>query len=104
MDRLGTDEEAIKKALGYVRNPQDYKMLDQAFKDLEDNDDKESIEKWVTSELGNQNDLEKYYYSELRRIKLPHKIKIVKKRGKPVVPQGYDEKGNFIIKKGSNAK
>ena len=104
MDRLGTDEEAIKKALGYVRNPQDYKMLDQAFKDLEDNDDKESIEKWVTSELG-RDDLDKYYYSELRRIKLPHKIKLViRKRGKLVVPQGYDEKGNFIIKKGSNAK
>ena len=104
MDRLGTDEEAIKKALSYVRNPQDYKMLDQAFKDLEDNDDKESIEQWVTSELG-RDDLDKYYYSELRRIKLPHKLKLViRKRGKLVVPQGYDEKGNFIIKKGSNAK
>ena len=79
-------------------------MLDQAFKDLEDNDDKESIEDYAKSMLNNRGELEKYYYSELRRIKLPHKIKIVKKRGKPVVPQGYDEKGNFIIKKGSNAK
>ena len=101
---LNDDEEDFKKALGFVRNPQDYKMLDQAFKDLEDNDDKESIEDYAKSMLNNRGELEKYYYSELRRIKLPHKIKIVKKRGKPVVPQGYDEKGNFIIKKGSNAK
>jgi hypothetical protein len=100
---LNDDEKGFKNALSNVKTPQQYKKLDATFIELEDNDDKESIEDYAKS-MFNSKELEKYYYSELRRIKVPHKIKVFKVKGKVKVPKGYDDKGNFIIKKGSNAK
>ena len=100
---LNDDEKGFKNALSNVKTPQQYKKLDATFIELEDNDDKESIEDYAKS-MFNSKELEKYYYSELRRIKVPHKIKVFKVKGKVKVPKGYDDKGNFIIKKGSNAR
>ena len=81
---------------------------------LEDNDDKESIEEYAIGMLNGPRELETYYYSELRRIKVPHNIdkgdlrrleQMIGKRNydKGIAPF-YDEKGNFIMNKGTTAK
>ena len=44
------------------------------------------------------------FFGGLIYLKVPHKIKVFKVKGKVKVPKGYDDKGNFIIKKGSNAR
>ena len=111
---LNDDEKGFKAGFAKVKTLKDYKALDKAFMALEDNDDKESIEEYAIGMLNGPRELETYYYSELRRIKVPHNIdkgdlrrleQMIGKRNydKGIAPF-YDEKGNFIMNKGTTAK
>ena len=47
--------------------------MDEAFQNLDENDDEESIMDIAIDEMGTM-DLETYFYSELRRLGVPHKL------------------------------
>ena len=116
MDRFGTDEEAIQTTLSKIKTVKQYNNVNKLFQGLEDNDNKDSLEKWITSELGTK-DMNTYFWSELRRIKVPHTIGSGELRrlksflGGRVFDQKiapfYDDKGKFLPKgkpKASNAR
>ena len=107
MDGIGTDEDAIKTALSKIKTPGQYKNVNKLFQGLEDNEDKDSLEKWITGELNTQ-DMNKYFWSELRRIKVPHTIgsgelrRLKSFMGGRVFDEKiapfYDDKGKFLPK------
>ena len=107
MDGIGTDEDAIKTALSKISTVKQYNNVNKLFQELEDNDDKESLEKWITGELDTK-DMNTYYWSELRRIKVPHTIGSgelrrlksfmgTRKYDEEIAPF-YDKQGKFLPK------
>ena len=116
MDGLGTDEEGIQKALSKIKTVKQYNNVNKLFQGLEDNDDNDSLEKWITGELKTQ-DMNTYFWSELRRIKVPHiigsgELRRLKsfmggRKYDQAIAPFYDEKGKFLPKgkpKASNVK
>ncbi len=107
-----TDEKAVQKALQGIDTLEEYEAMDEAFRNLDDNDDEESIMEIAIDEMGTK-DLETYFYSELRRLGVPHKLApgdytrlqgfMDGKNGKEFndkIANNYDPKtGNFIKRK-----
>jgi|GEM_PF-3102765 len=105
----GTDEKAIQSALSMIKTPGQYKKVDQYFKDLEDNEKGVDLDTWLRSELNmNTRDMNRYYWAELRRIKVPHNIgsnelrRLKSDMGGRVFDEKiapfYDDKGKFLPK------
>jgi len=111
-DRLGTDEEAIGDALSKIKTPAQYAQVDKFFKALDKNDKNTDLRRYIGSEINLKNqDGDDYYWSHLRRIKVPHTLPsnyIGRKTSRGIrggsytfrtYGEMYDDKGKFIIKK-----
>ena len=111
-DQLGTDEEAIGDALSKIKTPAQYAQVDKFFKALDKNDKNADLRRYIGSEINlKDQDGDDYYWSHLRRIKVPHTLPsnyIGRKTSRGTrggsytfrtYGEMYDDKGKFIIKK-----
>jgi len=111
-DGIGTDEDAIGNALSKIKTPAQFAQVDKFFKDLDKNNKNSDLRKYIGSEINlKSQDGDDYYWSHLRRIKVPHTlpsnyIGTKTSRGTRggsytfrTYGEMYDDKGKFIIKK-----
>ena len=74
-DQLGTDEEAIGDALSKIKTPAQYAQVDKFFKALDKNNKNADLRRYIGSEINlKDQDGDDYYWSHLRRIKVPHTL------------------------------
>ena len=73
VDGPGTNEKKIMNALKTLKDRDEYDEADELFKTMDGNDDNEDIITRARSEM-NTPDMERYFYSQLRRLKVPHRI------------------------------